>query len=97
MRWKNRPLFIFAKTLRYAKHQGPIACCRDLKKRWGPGRGESALIQSQGFRDGVDEFGFLPGETLGKRLNSSAASLCGPLTLEYLFLSVTLILSLEPL
>lgn len=62
---------------------------------WG---GESRLLtHSQGFRDGVDEFGFLPGEILGKRLNSSAASPCGPLTLEYLFLSVTLILSLEPL
>lgn len=49
MRWKNRPLFIFAKTSRYAKHQGPIACYRDLKKRWGLGRGESALNTFTGF------------------------------------------------
>lgn len=36
MRWKNRPLFIFAKSLRYAKHQGPFAYSRDLK-RWERG------------------------------------------------------------
>lgn len=63
MRWKNRPLFIFAKTPRYAKHQGPFAYSRDLKKRWW---GESALIASQGFCDGVEELGFLSGEVPGE-------------------------------
>lgn len=75
----------------------PLPVVEISRSDGGRGGGSRLLYsQSQGFRDGVDEFGFLPGETLGKRLNSSAASLRDPLTLEYLFLSVTLILSLEP-
>lgn len=64
MRWKNRPLFIFAKIPRYAKHQSPIAYLRDLKKRWGEG-GDRLLhrlgVSAMGWRNLVS-FQGAPGE-----------------------------------
>ena len=92
---KQTPLY-FCKNSPLCKASGSHFLFKRSQEAMGR-RGRSALTPSQDLRDGVEEIGFLSGEPQERRLNSSAAVLCCPLTLYYLSLSVTLILSLEPL
>lgn len=90
MRWKTRPPLVF---LFYLQGLPPLqalgAHCllRDPKKRWVWEGQFVHCLRVPRWGEGVC---FLSGEPLGRRGNSSAATLCGPLTLHYLSLSCDL-------